>query len=52
MLETPAQIVANAAAIRQQTVATRAMPIGNITQMTDAERSLLGAWLDAGARTE
>jgi uncharacterized membrane protein len=50
VLETPAEIVANAAAIRQQAVASRAMPLGNLTQMTDAERALLGAWIDAGAR--
>lgn len=50
VLETPAEIVANAAAIRQQAVATHAMPLGNLTQMTDAERALLGAWIDAGAR--
>ena len=51
MLETPAQIVANAAAIRQQAVLSRAMPLGNLTQMTDDERARLGAWIDAGARS-
>jgi uncharacterized membrane protein len=50
LLETPAQIVANAAAIRLQAVASRAMPLGNLTQMTDDERARLGAWIDAGAR--
>jgi uncharacterized membrane protein len=50
ILETPAQIVANAAAIRQQAVASRAMPLGNLTQMTDDERARLAAWIDAGAR--
>ncbi len=50
LLETPAQIVANAAAIRQQAVTSHAMPLGNLTQMTDAERTLLGAWIDAGAQ--
>lgn len=52
LLETPAQIVAQSAAIRQQAVATRAMPLGNVTQMTDAERARLGAWLDAGTRAQ
>jgi uncharacterized membrane protein len=51
LLETPAQIVANAAAIRQQAVLSRAMPLGNVTRMTDDERARLGAWIDAGART-
>ena len=50
ILETPAQIVANAAAIRQQSVATRAMPIGNLTHMTEDERARLAAWIDGGAR--
>jgi uncharacterized membrane protein len=50
LLETPAQIVANADAIRAQAVASRAMPLGNLTQMTDAERAQLRAWLDGGAR--
>jgi uncharacterized membrane protein len=50
LLDQPAQIVANVAAIRQQAVATHAMPLGNLTQMTDDERARLGAWIDAGAR--
>ena len=52
VLETPAQIVRHAAAIRQQAVASRAMPLGNLTHMTDDERARLGAWIDAGARVE
>jgi uncharacterized membrane protein len=50
VLETASQIVANAAAIRAQAVVSRAMPLGNVTQMTDAERARLAAWIDAGAR--
>jgi len=49
VIETPAQIVANAQKINEQAVLTRAMPIGNLTNMTDAERATLGAWLAAGA---
>jgi len=30
-------------------VATKAMPIGNLSGMTDAERVALGAWIAAGA---
>ena len=52
MLETPAQIAQHAAAIRQQAVISRAMPLGNLTNMTDDERARLGAWIDAGARVE
>jgi uncharacterized membrane protein len=49
VLDTPERIKAAAARIHQQTIATQAMPIGNLTKMTDAERQLLGAWLAAGA---
>ncbi len=49
LLDTPEQIKAAAERIHQQTIATRAMPIGNLTKMTDEERGLLGAWLAAGA---
>jgi uncharacterized membrane protein len=48
-LETAAQIVANARKIHEQSVLTKAMPIGNLTGMTDAERATLGAWIAAGA---
>lgn len=38
------QILAEAQRIHQQAVATRVMPIGNLTGMTDAERDLLDRW--------
>ena len=49
LLDTPAQIVAHAQAINQQSVQSKAMPIGNLTQMTDDERAVLGGWIAAGA---
>lgn len=49
-LDTPERIHAAAAAINQQAVLTRAMPIGNMTNMTQAERALLGRWIAAGAK--
>jgi uncharacterized membrane protein len=49
-LDTPEQIHARAAAIEEQAVRTRAMPLGNATGMTDAERELLGRWIRQGAR--
>lgn len=52
LLETPAQIVANAAAIRQQAIVARAMPLGNVTGMTDDERARVAAWIAAGARAD
>lgn len=51
MLETPEQIGQNAARIYQQTVQTRAMPLANLTHMTDAERAVIKAWFEAGANT-
>ena len=50
MFDTPQQIQASAPRIYAQTVATQIMPLGNLTQMTPAERELLGAWISAGAK--
>lgn len=44
LLETPEQILAQAVTIHQQTVVTRAMPIGNLTGITDDERSTIASW--------
>src|SRR5262249_26404001 len=44
-LETVADIKKHAATISAQTVQTRAMPLGNQTGMTDAERATLAQWL-------
>jgi uncharacterized membrane protein len=49
MLESPAQIKQNAQKIYQQVVQTRAMPIGNLTQITEEERAKIAAWFGAGA---
>jgi uncharacterized membrane protein len=49
-LDTPAEIKAQAAAIEQQAVQTKAMPLGNVTGMTLAERTILGRWLAQGAK--
>jgi uncharacterized membrane protein len=48
--DTPAQIAAQAAAIEQQAVVLKAMPLGNVTHMTQAERDALGAWIRQGAK--
>ncbi len=50
VLETPAQIAARADDIRSQ-VASKAMPLGNVTAMTDEERALVVAWVTQGANT-
>jgi uncharacterized membrane protein len=52
MLDTDAQIVANADRIYQQTVVTRIMPIGNLTQMTDAERQVIAGWYEGLGETQ
>ncbi|MBX9943390.1 MAG: urate hydroxylase PuuD [Reyranella sp.] len=50
ILETPQQIRALAAAINQQAAASRVMPPGNMTHMTDAERRMIARWFKGGAQ--
>ena len=50
MFDTPSQIAANVARIRERAVVTRTMPPANKTNITDAERALLGRWIDQGAQ--
>ncbi len=50
VLDTPAQIRAEALRIHQQAVVLRAMPIGNLTQMTDHERAVIDAWYRGSGR--
>jgi uncharacterized membrane protein len=50
MLDNPGLIHQNAARIYQQAVQLKAMPIANLTNMTDAERAQIGAWFEAGAK--
>ena len=52
VFDSAADVAAQAAQIHQQTVVTRAMPIGNLTGITDAERALLDAWFLNGAKIE
>ncbi|MGI9304538.1 MAG: urate hydroxylase PuuD [Gammaproteobacteria bacterium] len=52
VFDTSAQIVAQAVQIHQQTVVTQAMPIANLTRITDDERALLDQWFKGGARAE
>lgn len=49
VLTSTTAILENADTIHVQAVTTRAMPLGNLTGMTDEERGLLGAWHAAGA---
>ena len=50
MFDTPQQIQLLAPKIHAQSVASQVMPLGNITQMTQEERDLIGAWIDQGAQ--
>jgi uncharacterized membrane protein len=51
MFDTPEQILAHVAQIRERAVVTRTMPPGNKTHITDAEREMLGRWIAQGAVT-
>ena len=48
MLETTADLRKHSSGILKQSVFSKAMPLGNKTKMTDAERKALGAWIRAG----
>jgi uncharacterized membrane protein len=50
--DTPAEIHARAAQIRELAVDSTAMPLGNATHMTQDERDLLGRWIAAGAKIQ
>ena len=48
--DTPEQIHAIAARIRERAVVQRSMPPGNKTRITDAERAMLARWVETGAQ--
>jgi uncharacterized membrane protein len=50
MFDTPAQIATLSQQIYAQAVKTHAMPLNNITRITEAERGALGAWITAGSQ--
>ena len=52
MFDDAAQLKSHAAKVLAQAVLTRAMPLGNKTGMTDAERARLGAWIKSGMANE
>jgi uncharacterized membrane protein len=49
VLDTPQLLQAKAERMLLRAVTTKTMPLGNLTGMTDEERSLLGAWIVQGA---
>jgi uncharacterized membrane protein len=48
--DTADQIHQNAEKIYKQVVQTKAMPLANLTNMTDAERAQIAAWYESGAK--
>ncbi len=51
LLDTPDQLAAHAQLVYQQAVQQKLMPLGNVTQMTDEERTVVAKWFEGGART-
>jgi uncharacterized membrane protein len=50
LLDTEAEIAAQAARIRAVAVDSDVMPLANVTHMTESERRLLGEWIAGGAK--
>ncbi len=48
-LHTPELVAKNAQLLYQQAVVLKIMPMNNATQITDAERALIGRWFSEGA---
>ena len=49
-LESEDDIKQHAQQIYQQVVLQKAMPLGNATNMTDAERAIIAKWFEGGAK--
>jgi uncharacterized membrane protein len=50
LLQTEEQTRQHAKTVYDQTVRLRAMPMGNITNLTEDERALIAAWVEGGAQ--
>src|SRR5262249_27235649 len=48
--DTPTEIQQQSALIKVQAVDSKAMPLGNVTKMTQAERDALARWIAQGAK--
>ena len=48
-LDSPENLKLHAAAVYQQAVVAKTMPMNNATGITEAERGLLKQWFEAGA---
>ena len=52
MLDTDEEIIGEALRIHQQTVVLKAMPIGNLTEISEEERALIDAWYQGRVQQE
>ncbi len=52
VFDTPEHVKQHAMNIYSQAVASRAMPLGNKTRITEEERGAIGAWVREGAKIE
>jgi len=50
MFDTPAQVKRQAPQIMAQAVKTHTLPLGNVTEITDEERSALGSSIAGGSK--
>jgi uncharacterized membrane protein len=51
-LDSTEELKRHAAAIYQQVVVQKAMPMSNLTQMSDQERAIIAVWFKSGAPTQ
>ena len=51
-LDSPEAVKQHAQAVYQQAVVAKTMPMNNATQSTEAERALIGQWLQDGAKLD
>ena len=51
LLDSKENIALHAQQIYQQAVVQKAMPLGNMTNITEDERAIIGKWFEAGAST-
>ena len=52
LLDSKEGILQHAQQMYQQAVVQKAMPLGNLTNITDGERALLGKWFEQGAKPD
>jgi len=52
LLDSPEHISQHAQQIYQQVVVQKAMPLGNMTHITDEERAVVGKWFESGAAVQ